>query len=423
MKRFYLILIKLFFIHVLFSQQGFVNPHTNELMNLKNQEVNQTQKEIIFPPLGQATKNNTFFVDHINCLFITDSAILIVNRETGKTEKKLSLINSDHKSYKLSDKTETNSSPATNPQDGWVTYAECEAFVHDPRPTYFSAEWAVPFPPLKKSDQLIYIFNGLVGTHSLSDSSTITYILQPVLQWGPSSAGGGKYWSICNWFVTSKGQYFHDSLIRVNSGDRLQGIVKIIARSDSTYTYNSSFFGHGEGLDVLNVKVLDLGYLALETYGVRNCKENPAEEKMRMFNIQMIVNDDYPPFKWQIFNNRTNCGAFTNVIDESSHNGEINIHFHKPPSEDNFEDIYIYPNPIQDILHISITNPIIRCRIDIYNSLGILMLTETLEILEYEYDLNLKNYPPGIYYIKFYYQKDIYTRETNHTFKFIKTNK
>ncbi len=50
------------------------------------------------------------------------------------------------------------------------------------------------------------------------------------------------------------------------------------------------------------------------------------------------------------------------------------------------------------------------------------MWSETQEILEYEYDINLQNYSPGIYYAKFYYQKDKYTRETNHTLKFIKAN-
>ena len=421
MKILFLISLKLFIIQLLFSQQEVINSSGDELINIQ-QKIHYTRKAVVFPSLLQAGKNNTYYVNHHQSLYVTDSAILVVNTETGKTEKKLSLTNPDRKSDELSE-SETNSFPATNPQDGWVTYAECEAFVHNPTPTYFSAEWTVLSPPLKKSDQLIYIFDGLSGTHSFYDGSTITYIIQPVLQWGPSPAGGGNYWAICNWFVTNKGQYFHDSLIRVTPGDKLQGIVKVISHSDSTYTYNSRFLGYGNGLDIHNSKALDRGYLALETYGVRDCKENPADEKIKMFNIQMIVNDDYPPFKWHIFNIITNCRAFTNVINESSRNGEINIHFHKPPSDDGFEDLYIYPNPTQDILHISITDPIIRCRIEIYNGLGILVLSETHEVLEYLYDLNLDKYPPGIYFIKFYYQKNPYTKETNHTFKFIKTGR
>lgn len=421
MKRFYLIFLKLFLIQLLFSQQGFINSSVDELI-YHQQKVHNTRKAVVFPSLLQAGKNNTYYVNHHQSLYITDSAILVVNRETGKTEKKLSLKNPDRKSDELSE-SGTNSFPATNPQDGWVTYTECEIFAPIPGPTYFSAEWTVPSPPLKKSDQLIYIFNGLSGTHSFYDGSTITYILQPVLHWGPSPAGGGNYWAICNWFVTNKGQYFHDSLIRVNPGDKLQGIIKLMARSDSTYSYNSSFGGYGEGLDIHNTKGLGTGYLTLETYGVRDCKENPADEKLRMFHIQIINNSTYTTGHWFTYNMITNCGAFTNIINESSRNGEINIHFHKPPSDDGFEDLYIYPNPMQDILHISITYPVISCRIEIYNALGILVLSETHDVLEYLYDLNLDKFPPGIYFIKLYYQKDPYTQETNHTFKFIKTGR
>ena len=268
---------------------------------------------------------------------------------------------------------------------------------------------------------MIYLFAGLVGD-ILTDSTSMTYIIQPVLQWGISPAGGGKYWSVCNWFVMSEDHYFHDSLIKVNPGDRLQGVVKRLAITDSTYLYNASFTGYGEGLDVYNIRYLGRGYLALETYGVRNCIDNPADEKMRMFNIKIMIDEGFPPLFWHIYNNIDHCGEFTNIIHESSDNGEINIHFHKPVSEDNYDDIYIYPNPVQDILHVSITDPIIRCRIEIYNNLSILMLTETHDVLEYEYDINLQNYPPGIYYAKFYYQKDKYIRETNHTLKFIKAN-
>ncbi len=422
-KIFYFILIKLFFIHVLLSQPGFVSPYTVDGTHFENHQVNQTQNEIVFPPLGRASKTNTYFVDHGNCLVVNDSAILIVNKAMGKTEKKLTLHSSIQKSCELSDKTEINVSSAFNKQDGWITYADPQVMISNNKPTtYFAAEWVVPNPPLKKSGQLIYLFVGLGGAHILPDSNSIAYILQPVLQWGVSPAGGGEYWAICNWLVTNHGQYFHDSLIKVNPGDRLQGIVKRLAKTDSTYVYNSSFTGYGQGLDVQNINFWSM-YLALETYGVRDCDENPADEKLRMFNIQMIVNDIYPPVRWQMNNIIDHCGEYTNLVHESSQNGEINIHFHKPYSEDNFEDIYLYPNPIQDILHISITNPILRCRIEIYNGLGILMLRETHEILEYEYDLNLTNFSPGIYYIKFYYQKDMYTRETSHTFKFIKTNK
>ncbi len=359
---------------VLFSQHSpskGINPADREGIHIQNR--------LVLPPLGRAKKDNTYYVGPGKCLFFTDSAILIVNKETGKTQKKLSLQHSGKKSYNVTDKTEINPSTANKKQDGWITWAECEVLDYPSKPTsYLSAEWIVPEPPLRKSDQLIYLFAGLDGV-ILRDSASMTYILQPVLQWGVSPAGGGKYWSVCNWLVTNEGQYFHDSLIKVNPGDSLQGVVKRIAITDSTSLYNSSFTGYGEGLEVQNLNFWSR-YFALETYGVRNCDDNPADEKMRMFNIKIMIDDSYLPLFWQAYNNIEHCGEFTNIIHESSRNGEINIHFHKPDSKDNYDDIYIYPNPIRDILHLSITNPIFRCRIEIYNGLGILVLSETTAV-------------------------------------------
>ena len=411
----------IFYACAVFSQSGFVHSPSKGT-NPADREGNQIQNRLVLPPLGRVKKANTYYVGPGKCLFVGDSTILIVNKATGKTQKKLSLQHSDRKSYNILGNTEINFSTAKNKQDGWITWAECEVLNYPGKPiTYLSAEWSVPNPPLEKSGQLIYLFVGLDGNLILPDSNDIYYILQPVLQWGMSPAGGGKYWSVCNWLVTNEGQYFHDSLIKVNPGDSLQGVVKRIAITDSTSLYNSSFTGYGEGLEVQNLNFWSR-YFALETYGVRNCDDNPADEKMRMFNIKIMIDDSYLPLFWQAYNNIDHCGEFINIIHESSYDGEINIHFHKPDSKDNYDDIYIYPNPIRDILHLSITNPIFRCRIEIYNGLGILVLTETQEILEYEYDINLQNYPPGIYYAKFYYQKDKYTRETNHTLKFIKAN-
>jgi hypothetical protein len=47
-------------------------------------------------------------------------------------------------------------------------------------------------------------------------------IIQPVLQWGPSYAGGGPYWTIGSWYVEG-GNAAHSGLAQVNVGDRIAG--------------------------------------------------------------------------------------------------------------------------------------------------------------------------------------------------------
>ena len=46
--------------------------------------------------------------------------------------------------------------------------------------------------------------------------------LVPALQWGPSAAGGGEYWSVASWYVGgTSGASFTASLVPVNAGDEL----------------------------------------------------------------------------------------------------------------------------------------------------------------------------------------------------------
>jgi hypothetical protein len=78
--------------------------------------------------------------------------------------------------------------------------------------------WTVPSIPAITSPQLLYFFNGLQGSHS---------ILQPVLQWGFSPAGGGPIWAMANWLVYADGTAFHDSIKGVFPGDTITGYVQL----------------------------------------------------------------------------------------------------------------------------------------------------------------------------------------------------
>jgi hypothetical protein len=67
---------------------------------------------------------------------------------------------------------------------GWVTFASWLNQWGLPI-TYFGTDWIVPPPPATYDGQTIFQFNGIQPLDS-------TAILQPVLQYGPSAAGGGK---------------------------------------------------------------------------------------------------------------------------------------------------------------------------------------------------------------------------------------
>ena len=103
----------------------------------------------------------------------------------------------------------------------------------------FSSTWTVPANPKTNHNQLLYLFSALTPA---SDDA----ILQPVLQYGTSGAGGGNYWATASWYLVGANTY-HSTLVPVQTGAALNGILTLqktyLAASggSTTYTYNSQF--------------------------------------------------------------------------------------------------------------------------------------------------------------------------------------
>jgi hypothetical protein len=399
----------------LYSQMNLF-PHTTKSDKIEVvQSANNIQDKIAISPFGPVPKSNIHYIGRNQHIEVRDNSIQIIDNKSDTICGEF-LIKKVEKSEGLVSKSIYQQLSANSDfQDGWITYSLLCAKDNSYPISSFSVDWIVPSSPPKRADQLIYIFNGIQTI-----DSGVGHIIQPMLQWGVSPAGGGDYWAICNWYVTSKYYFFHDSLIRVNPGDTLRGIIKLTSYSNNLFNYNASFYGYPTSLQVDNFPLGASPYIALEAYNVKSCDEYPADEKMRMYNIQIMTDSIYPTIHWCPQNIVSGCGQFTNIINESSENGEINIHFHKPYTEDDNEDIYVYPNPFKNRIHISLTNPVFYCRIEVFNSLGNLILTESHETLEYSYNLSLQNCLPGLYFIKIYYKPNKHSYERSYIYKLIK---
>ena len=79
--------------------------------------------------------------------------------------------------------------------DGWIVFSGWTNASANPI-SYFKTQWTVPPAPASNNDQTVFLFNGIESFNA------DIFILQPVLQWGPSHAGGGSFWSIRNWFMS-----------------------------------------------------------------------------------------------------------------------------------------------------------------------------------------------------------------------------
>src|SRR5580692_10474262 len=153
---------------------------------------------------------------------------------------------------------------------GWITYASWTNNTGTPV-SEFSTTWRVPPAPATQSGQTIFLFNGIQNS---------TMIYQPVLQWGPSAAGGGNYWAIACWYADGQdGHSFYSTLTQVNPGDTITAVMSLSSHSAANFSYGSVFPGFpSTSLPIQNVQQLTWCIETLECYGITKCSDYPATQ-------------------------------------------------------------------------------------------------------------------------------------------------
>jgi len=152
-------------------------------------------------------------------------------------------------------------------------------------------QWQVPSAPTNASSQTVFFFIDLLPT-------TQDAIIQPVLQWGPSSAGGSQSWAIASWFIDSSNNVFFSTLTSVSPNTTVSG--SIVATSCSgdynncTWSVatsgflNFSFFTIPVNTTLtvnatIPFTVTDMG--VLEAYGIATCDQYPSTGAISFFNV------------------------------------------------------------------------------------------------------------------------------------------
>lgn len=158
------------------------------------------------------------------------------------------------------------------PFNGWVEDSqESLSLGSSDNIDWESGEFYVPSAP-SVNGGTIFLFNGIAPTAQ-------NWILQPVLQYGPSAAGGGNYWAIASWFVGSSA--WHSPLEGVNSGDTLYGFTEQTA-TGSTLDYTSEAYDLSTGAySWISIWSSGLHWTVayegvLEVYNVNSCSQLPA---------------------------------------------------------------------------------------------------------------------------------------------------
>jgi hypothetical protein len=178
--------------------------------------------------------------------------------------------------------------PAPPSTNGWVLDTN---WVSASPLGAIKATWTVPPPPTVQSGQLVYFFPSMVPS-----TANTSPILQPVLQWGVSPAGGGPYWAIASWYCnTAPGVCLHSGLARVQPGDPIAGTVQgsgCTPQGVCTWKITSRDVKTG-AQKVLTAKDPHSFFWAqggvLEAYNIITCTNYPAAPSTIFSNI--VVSD------------------------------------------------------------------------------------------------------------------------------------
>jgi len=217
---------------------------------------------------------------------------------------------------KIGSSAATATTSAVEPEEsGWVAYAywynEATAAIDS-----FTTSWEVPAVPAENHDQTIFLFNSI-------EPASGDAILQPVLQFGPSAAGGGSYWAVASWYLVGSST-FYSSLVEVAAGDALTGVITLTSSSGSSYNYASSFTGiSGTSITATGSDVLLWATETLETYGITTAADYPTGSTT-FSDINISVTSGTPETEWTTVSD-TADDLTTSVVTQGFSNAEVVI--------------------------------------------------------------------------------------------------
>jgi len=173
--------------------------------------------------------------------------------------------------------------------DGWINYGYFDGNSFN----LFNGSWTVPSNPKTSSDnQTIFFFTGFVDAQG-------DEIIQPVLQWGPSEAGGGSYWTIASWWVTSSGQALYSQLQKVKAGDTIFGYM--VESSTVAGTWEIGTSENDKPPTVLQVSQVipqQMATVTLEAYNVLSCSDYPSDGSITFTGLTLEDSNIPTTPKW-----------------------------------------------------------------------------------------------------------------------------
>jgi hypothetical protein len=312
--------------------------------------------ELVLTPAGYMKRSNVHYLDNNNFrLSVVNGRWKTVSKATGEIADDFGEAPRDVPGgAKLSvgqKKVKVGSSevvPGPLSTATWACYGYLESanYGYNNPIQSFSTTWNVPGIP-QYDGQTIMLFNGAMN----GTPGSATAILQPVLQFGPTAAGGGDYWAITNWYVYNGGtSAIYGSLVEVSPSTVLTGVMGATLEGGGLYTYTSQFTGYSStDITVPDVAPCNYPVEAMEVVNYKTAADYPQPpteyEGMRSMNIAIEGNAGF--LLWQVADNFANANEHAIVYSNSPSAGEIDLYWHaafNPYSTRNnsidFSDLY-----------------------------------------------------------------------------------
>lgn len=283
------------------------------------------KEDLVLTPGGFRPKSQVKHIEHDHLLRMSaDGNLQKIHRASGRmvadfgqipnrTENEPNMPKNVH----IPAAAKTSAVPAFG--SGWISYAYWANNTGNAI-TSFATNWMVPPIPSVQAGQTIFLFNGIQNA---------SMIYQPVLQFGPSAAGGGNYWAVACWYVDGQGGIAnHGTLVRVNPGDSLVGVMTLTGSGPGGFDYDCVFQGiPAAGLTIQNVPQLTWACETLEAYNITSASDYPATQETAFRGISMLTGGIRPAISWTAVNAVTDTGQHCVVLSNSASNGEIDIFY------------------------------------------------------------------------------------------------
>jgi hypothetical protein len=205
--------------------------------------------------------------------------------------------------------------------NGWISYTGWQNSSGQAI-SKLSTQWRVPPEPANRGSQTVFLFNGIQNS---------TMIYQPVLQWGPSAAGGGQKWSVACWYADGQdGHSFYSTLVDVPVGELLTGVMTLTGREGKLMDYSAEFVGLAKTvLKISEVEELTWANETLEAYNITSRDDFPNTSYTDMNAISLKTGSAAPGLKWTVNSDHPESGSHVEVKNGSATDGDVRIWYVK----------------------------------------------------------------------------------------------